>query len=200
MNAEDFITHIRSFTNIKDVTTQPDDTILGWTNMAETVISETLRIGDMVQIDTATISTQSRVPGPTDFIAADFIYNNTKEKPVLWRPRADYYLLDESRRSNLFTTTGNFLTFGGDVEGDEIELHYFGDVPTLTDAETWLSLRFVGLLTAATLAVAGMAMEEPDKAAGWLVNSNNQISVLNDRYQRSIGSGSKLTRSIRGFG
>jgi hypothetical protein len=173
---------------------------MGWVYMAETIVSETLRIGDMVQIDTATIGAQSRVPGPTDFIAADFIYNNTAESPVVWKPRTDFYLLTSSQRTNLCTTTGNFLTFGGDVTGDEIELHYFGDVPHLNDAATWLSTRFNGLLTGATLAVAAMAMEDEAKAVTWQASVADQIRVLNDRYKTSIGSGSKLSRTIRGFG
>lgn len=200
MDKTDFLTHIRSFTNIQDVDVQSDDTIMGWVYMAESAVSETLRIADMVQIDTATIGVQNRVPGPSDFIAADFIYNNTAETPVNWRPRTDFYLLTSAQRSNLFTQTGNYLTFGGDVEGDEIELHYFGDVPHLTDDATWLSTRFNALLTGATLAVASMAMEEPDKAISWQASVSSQIGALNDRYKASLASGSKLSRTIRGFG
>lgn len=200
MDKAAFITHIRSFTNIQDVAVQSDDTIMGWVFMAESAVSETLRIADMVQIDTATIGSQSRVPGPADYIAADFVYNNTAEKPVLWRPRTDFYILTAAQRANLFTQTGNFLTFGGDVDGDEIELHYFGDVPHLTSAATWLSSRFNALLTGATLAVAAMAMEEPDKAVSWQASVSSQIGTLNDRYKASLAAGSKLSRTLKGFG
>lgn len=171
--------------------------------MAESAISMKLRIGDMVQIDVAELTQGNRFLAPADFISADFVRNLTDSTALLWKPREEFYNTTDA--TGFYTTTGNFLTFGGDVAGKRMELHYFGDCPHLTaeSGATWLSDRFNALLTAQTLAVACMAMEEPDKAIAWASSAENVVKTLNDRYTLSIGSGSRLNRTrtrARSFG
>ncbi len=200
MDAASFLLHIRSFTNISDTTAQSDAQILRWVYMAETNINGKLRVGDMVQIDEATIATEFRVPAPTDFIAADFFYDQTDAQPLLFKPRDEFYRFTDDEKSGWFTKSGDFLIFAPDTEGHVIELHYFGDCPHLDTDATFLSARYNSLLTAATMAVAAIAMKDFDEATRWELSKDNQINELNIRYQLSLAGGNRLTRRMRGFG
>jgi hypothetical protein len=201
MNLTAFLLHLRSFTNFTDPTVQTDDQLKGWLFMAEANISGVLRIADMVQIDTATI-TQHRVAAPADFIAGDFIHSLDDDTLSFdFVPREQFYR--DGQPSGQYCQSGNFLMFGGtigDSDPAQIELHYFGDVPHLTTSATWLSGRYNGLLTAATLAVAFAAMEQLDTAMTWQSEASGQVTGLNDRYKASVASASRLKRKIRGFG
>lgn len=204
MNKTDFLAHIRGFTNFTDPTVQTDDKISGWVFMAETVISETLRVADMVQIDTASVIT-NRVKMPDDFISPDLIRDlDADDGGVLqFTPRNKYYA--DGEPEGQFTQSGLYLIVGGTITAQapkNLELHYFGDCPHLTTIETWLSGRFNGLLTTATLAVAFAAMEQDEQALEYQASATSQISSLNERYFLSVtgGWGTPMTKKVRGFG
>lgn len=200
MDATSFLLHLRSFTNISDTAAQSDAQLLRWVYMAETNINGKLRVGDMVQIDTATIGTEFRVPAPTDFIAVDFLFDQTDEIPLQFKPRDEFYRLTDDEKSTWFTKSGDFLIFAPDTEDHVIEMHYFGDCPHLATTATFLSARYNSLLTAATMAVAAIAMKDFDEATRWELSKDNQITELNVRYQTSLAGGNRLTRRMRGFG
>lgn len=202
MTLTEFLTSLRGFTNFTDPTVQTDNVLTGWLRMGESRVNSELRIADMVQIDTATITTD-RVLAPSDFIAADFVIG-PDGLPWTYKPRDEYYRIDEGTdREGFYTTSGNYLIFGGEpdvVDGKEVELHYFGDIPALTGDANWVSNRYSLLLVSATMAVASMGMIEPEQAVVWEAATDKQIKVLNDRYTSSRAAGSKLSRKVRGFG
>lgn len=204
MNKAEFISAVRGNTGIYDTDTQSDSAIMDFIYTAETEISLTLRVGDMVQVDEAVIGTQFRVPGPPDFIAADLVYDQDAAATIKFKPRDEFYTLTGTNRSGWFTKSGNFLVFAPDTEGHTVELHYFGDVPHLADADanvgTWLTGRHNSILLHNTLALLYANSENPDKASSERALAENQILAANNRYKESIGWGVRVTRKMRGFG
>ena len=146
----------------------------------------------------------ARVPGPADFLAVDLLRDTTANTVLRFKSRDDFYGLSATARSGYFTKTGNFLVLPDDTVDHDLELHYFGDVPHMQDADpnvsTWLSKRYNSILLHQTLALIHTASENDAKAAVERDLANSQITAANDQYKTSIGWGVKYSKKMKGFG
>lgn len=200
MNLQEFIESIRGWTGYHDPAVVPDNLIISWIRMGEERLNVDLRIADMVQIDTATIFS-GRVVTPLDWLSNDFlrVYG---EGVYHYLPRDQFYR--ENKPKGKYSTAGKFLLIGGEpdeIEGRQVELHYFGDVPKLIGDANWVSSRYLRLLTSVTMVPALTYLKEPDQAAMWELDTASNIDKLNFAYRASIGAGSKLTlKKSKGFG
>lgn len=199
MNLNEFITTIRGWTGYNDPAVVSNALITSWVRMGEERLNTDLRIADMVQIDTATIYNR-RVVTPTDWIKNDFL--RMKDVGIIrYMSRDEFYSKDHP--DGHYTTSGKFLIVGGPVdkiEGRKVELHYFGDVPQLGADPNWVTQRYVRLLTSSTMIPASMYLREPEQAILWETDLTAAIAKLNDSYQASQASGSKLVAKTKGFG
>lgn len=205
MTLSEFIALVRDYTGFQDTTVQTNAKITSWVRMAEERTSSELRVADMVQIDTALITTQ-RVLVPSDWRAADFV-RIVDGDTLEFQPRKEFYRLNNA--TGYFTTSGRYLMVGGPpdtVDGKTVELHYFGDVPQLTNdvdindepIESWLAERYHTILLNGTMTFAAPAMV--DNSVDWDAKFTDRVAKVNDEYLRSIGSGSGLARRSRSFG
>lgn len=201
MTRTEFVASIKGWVNREDYS---DALVLSWIRMAEERLSAELRIALMVQIDTATITENNRrVVFPPDWREADFI-RATNGPPYRFKPRDDFYSMTQDSNEARYTISGNFIEFGGTIDptdGVPIELHYYGDVPPLVEAATWLSTKYPRLYTAATLAVTEAYGFDPEKTLFWETETTRLLQNLNKEHLLSKASGSRLTATRRkGFG
>ena len=203
MNLNDFLSTLRTYTKFTDPDVQSDATLIGYVRMAEERLSADLRIGDMIQIDTAQL-TDSRVSMPPTFRSMDFMRilgGNTMD----YKTREEFYADPRHQQSTkYFTTSGMFLIVGGSVSPTaplSVEMHYFGDVETLTESnESWVSRRYPRLLMFATMEVASLGVVNPEAATDWGARAKSLIDRMNADYQISIAQGSRLQPKRRTFG
>lgn len=195
MNLDDLTTKIKEWTNREDLT---NPQIEGFVRLGEENLNEVLRIKDMVQIDTATISDR-RVLLPEDWIEADFI-RNIDGKPLRYISRDDFYAIGEAKMCGKYTLAGNYVVFGGQisaVDGLKVEMHYYGNVPTLKDKPTWLSKLYPSLQLYSALSFAFAYLLEDEKAAAALGKVNDTVDKLNSRHLTTKASGSLINRRQR---
>lgn len=198
MILSDFLLAIRGFTKFTDPEVQTDALLISYLRMAEEKISSKLRCADMVQIDTAILTT-ARTRMPDDFRDMDFM-RKVDGKPVRYLARDKFYEADNVTTSH-FTTSGNFLIVGGTFTSVEVEMHYFGDVEPLTaTTESWLARRYPRILTFATMEVASLGMVDEERAQNWGGMADGLIDELNAAYKMSIAKGSKLSTFQGGMG
>lgn len=202
MNQADFITTIRGFTKFTDPDVQTDVLLISYLRMAEEKLSADLRVNDMIQIDTATLTSQ-RTRLPSDYREMDFL-RILGGKPIHYKTRDKFFEDEANMTTRDYTTSGNFLIVGGTITADaplSVELHYFGDVEQLTSStESWMARRYPRLLTFATMEVASLAMVEDNRAENWSDKANSLINQMNTDYRMSIGAGSKLSANHRKLG
>lgn len=201
MNLADFLVNIRGFTKFRDPEVHTDTLLISWLRMGEEKLSAELRIRDMIQIDTATL-TSSRTRMPPDFRSMDFL-RILGGKPIRYKTRDDFYENEDDMTTQDYTESGQFLIVGGEISESaplSVELHYFGDVEQLTaDNESWVSRRFPRLLTAVTMEVASLGMIEDEAVGKWEKQADDLISQMNADYKMSIAAGSKLVVKRRSF-
>jgi len=171
-----------------------DSLVDSWVEMARQNLSTRLRVADMVQIDQATIN-QNRVKLPDDWQYSDFV--RVIDGPVLeYRDRQSFYK-ETHERPNYFTTSGLFMQLGGVYPdtGREVELHYFGDIPAVPEAESnWLTERFLEIILMRTLLFASVFGFEDERAVGFETLVQSRIEEANNAYLMSKTSGSVLVR------
>jgi hypothetical protein len=175
--------------------------IESFVRQAEEQISTDLRVSKMIQIDIALITTV-RVALPDDWREADFV-RIVDYGPLEYMSRPDFYAEGDEGLLGYYTTSGLYMMFGGSpntLVGKTVELHYFGDVPQLTEVEgsSWLADDFQSLLIPATMVAADEQLEE--NTTDWGGKYSARLDKLNDEYRRSRSSGSKLHRRGRSFG
>jgi len=160
---------------------------------AEEVLSNDLRIADMVKISRATIS-ESIVRLPTDWQEIDFI-RFYQGKAITLIDRESLANLGPAKTMNNCSITGNFIQFGGEpdsVNGKEVEVSYYADVPKTEDIDTWLTIRHPFLITNAAIVIAEMFYMDDVRTANAKAYVDETIMKLNTRHQLSKFHGSKL--------
>lgn len=201
MILSDFLTTIRGLTKFRDTEVYTDALLISYLRMGEERLSAELKIADMVQIDTATL-TAARTRMPADFQSMDFL-RILGGKSMVFMPRDEFYNDESGRTTREYTTSGNFLIVGGNVTDSaplSVELHYFGDVEPLTpDTESWVARRFPRLLINATMEFASQAMISDGEAEDWGGKTGSLINTMNQNYKTSIAAGSRLAPKRRSF-
>lgn len=195
-----FITIIRGYTGFQDPDVQSDDIITAWVRMMEGQASVELRVSQQVQIDTANI-TEQRVLVPDDWHESDFV-RIVGGGGLTFKPRKEFYNLADG--TGFFTMTGRYIIVGGApdvVNGKDIEMAYFGDVPQLTNEVgnvSWLVEKYLPIAVAGTMSFASESMV--DNSVNWDDKFMARIRKANDEYLQSISKGSGISRRVGSFG
>lgn len=197
----DFTAQIAGWLNREDyLDDQP--LLISFVRMAEERMNEELRIADMIQIDYALI-TKQRVKLPADWIASDFLLDENRI-PLRYLPRDEFYAQGVDEAIGTYTITGNYIAFGGPVdlvEGNTVEMAYYGMIPKLGDDPTWLITKYPSLYLHAALSAASAYGIEDERAIGWEASVSSKIARLNQSHLVSKASGSRISRGLRkGFG
>lgn len=199
----DFCTTIRQWLNYGE-TEYPDSLVTTFVRGAETTLSTTLRVKHMLQIDTAVIAVD-RVLLPSDWVGMDLV-RVVGGNPLQFRIREDFYKHSEDANYNngFFTISGNYMIVkSGWLDGQTVELHYFQDIPPLTDPATFLLTKYPLLFQFSVMAVAEMYAREFDAANAWTTQATGIVTQLNDEYKLSKtpqGQVLKATPRRKGFG
>lgn len=197
MTLAEFITLIRGYTGFADVEVQTDAYLTAFVRQMERRVSTELRVGEMIQIDTAT-PLNNRFEVPVDWLENDFV-RGYDGKPLNYKARNEFYNLVDGAK--YYTMTGRHIVIGGDLDATgTIELSYFGDIPTLTevDASSWLVEKFLEVAVRGTMMFASEAMT--DNSTDWGGKFAASISMMNSAYQKSLGKGGSLSRRTGSFG
>ena len=180
-----------------------DQVVITWIRMCEEVLSKNLRCKDNLQIDTGLLF-QDRYLLPTDWRDLDFV-RIIDGRPLRYVPRDDFYNPAEPYKTdqkNCYTLSGNYVIVGGThVDGLQVEVTYYQDVPPLGEEDTWLQLRYPTLFTLKTLHIASMYAIEDERSTMWDTESGKLLADANKEHASSKASGSRLTqRHVRSFG
>lgn len=199
MTLNELIAQLRYYLGTYDETVQTDAILTNFVRMGEELISSRLRVADMIQIDTATL-TLDRVELPNDWQANDFV-RLVDGRELTYKPRGEFYSMQNS--TGWYTTSGLFLMVGGDpgpLNSKQLELHYFGDVPPVGVEGTWLSTRYSSVLLHAAMYFATGGTTDDERSSKYMDYVEKQTDTLNNNYRRSIGSGSRLNIRARSIG
>lgn len=199
----DFCDELRQWLNY-DEAEYDNDLVTSFIRDAETTLSTTLRVKHMVQIDTAVLA-ENRVLMPSDWLEADMVrvvggsILDFRAREAFYTPVDD----DPNYNAGYFTISGNYLITGpGVTDGATLELHYFQDIPPMTDPATWLKTKYPALFRFAAMASAEMYGRDFEAAASWTGQASAIVTQLNDEYKASkTPQGQALkARKIKGFG
>lgn len=198
---DDFCITIRQWMNWGDEE-YPDSLITTMLRMGEERLNEDLRIADQVQVSEGTVVTD-RFTLPSDWLESDFV-RVVGGGPLDYKSRHDFYTKGDTgdyENAGKFTTIGRYIIVDGSLDGETVELSYFGQVPPLGIDPTWVYTKFSGLLISATLVAASAYYVEDDRLGIWTSNVTETINRLNAAYKMAQPSGSRLnTKTKRTFG
>lgn len=182
----------------------PNDMVTTWVNGANELLNSELRIADMIQIDTATV-TDPRVTLPSDWIEADFV-RVVGGRPLVFKNRHDFYTPnDQGTYDNRgkYTIVGKYIVLGdaGVSTPLDIEMSYYGDIPVMENDDTWMQTRYPLMYLFATLEVGSLYGLEDDRMGMWKDRRVEMTQKLNDAHMKAKASGSRLSfKSRGGFG
>jgi hypothetical protein len=187
----------------------PDPVIISWIRMAEEYLSLALRVKHMVQIDTSTLF-NARIPLPLDwqeirlvrltasggicrYQTPDAFYNPEFPDP----PEAPYV-----GQRNRYTILGNYLIVGdvntSSVDGKQVELAYYQNIPPLTDeANNWINYYHGTVFTLKVLHIASMYAIEDARGPTWDNEVVRLVNAMNAQHKVDMASGSVLMQVRR---
>lgn len=185
----------------RDDTDYPDTLVTTFIRMAEAAISDQLRCADQILISTAPI-TVDRVLLPSDWRELDFV--RIVDGTVLeFLDRTAFYAKSPTAQLRYYSITGNYLLVGGPPTPAlqrNVELSYYGSVPPLTDADTWLQTKYPNLFLPSVMVSASAYGVEDERAQGFNAQMQAIIDDINEKHRISKASGSRLRRNTnRGF-
>lgn len=191
----DFLNVIRKWTARPDY----DDAIVtSFVRMAETTLSQSLRVKEMIVRSVATI-TEGRVSLPLDFVEAEFILS-PKGNPLLYRTNEEFYGRDV-KPDFWYTIVGGEIVFSApidEIEGTEITMYYFQFVPSFTDGSTWLHSKYYNIFLQSCNAAAALFSQEYERATAVEGVASSLVEAANMTYQRAKTSGSvHRTQQVR---
>jgi hypothetical protein len=189
----DFLSNVKKWVGRPDF----DDALTtSFVRMAETTLSQTLRVKEMVVRSVATI-TEGRVALPLDFVHAELIVG-PKGKPLLFRSPTEYFEKDH-RPEHWYTIIGGEILFAApidEIEGAEITMWYFQFVPTFTGASTWLHSKYYHIFLQSCNAAAALFSQEYERATSIEGIASGLVQMANDTYEKSKTSGSVLRTQL----
>jgi hypothetical protein len=203
----DFKTQIMEWLNREDFS---DTLVTSFVRMAEAKLNAELRVSRMICMAENTV-TQRCSTLPDNWLESDLVTMASTNVPGGWRPiryksRDEFLQLPDKWSLNFYTVEGRTMFFGGtpdDVEGVAYQLWYFQEVPVFSDTQdSWVYTKYPSLYLSAAMMYAYMhAIGEEAQAAGSKTLTEDTIQKLNNEYNLSKASGSRLTRSrVRSFG
>lgn len=203
----DLKTTIAEWANREDWT---DALVTSFVRMAEQKFNAELRVDRMIQFDEALIASRCATL-PDDWLAMDLVRIENANGadgylPIRYKSRDEFFNLTDNWSYGYYTIEGRTITFGGapdDTEGVGFRIAYYGEVPTLSDAQqSWLYTKYPSLYLHAALMHADLhAVGEEQNAGNMKQLTEDEIQKLNALHLRSKASGSRVTRSrVRSFG
>ncbi|QIG66104.1 virion structural protein [Ochrobactrum phage vB_OspP_OH] len=185
---------IKKWMNRTDYT---DANLVQFTRLGEERLNQSLRIKDMIQIDTAFIEEDNRrVLLPSDWQELDFV-QDLEIGPIEFIDRTEFYRRKPENCKGYYTISGNYVIFGGpinSVSGNEIELHYYGNVPPLGDNPTWLYTLYPSLQLWSSLVFANLFGFDNEASTTYAGLLKGAIDTANELHLKSKASGSRLHR------
>lgn len=198
---DDFCVTIRQWMNWGEEE-YPNPLITTMVRMGEERLNEDLRIADMIITSSDNSVAIDRFTLPDDWLESDFV-RVVDGEPLEYKSRNDFYTKNADGsydNRGKFTTIGRELIVSTDLNGESIEVSYFGRVPSL-DGPTWLYTKYSGLYISATLVSASAYYVEDDRLGIWTTNVTDTINRLNAAYRMAQPSGSRLNvKTKRTFG
>jgi hypothetical protein len=203
----DFCAQIQEWANRQDWS---DTLTASFVRMAEQKLNAELRVSRMICMAENTI-TQRCSTLPDNWLESDLVTVAADNVPGGWKPirykaRDEFLKLPDKWAFNYYTVEGRTMFFGGtpdDVEGVAYQLWYFQEVPVFSDdQDSWVYTKYPSLYLSAAMMHAYMhAVGEEAQAAGSKTLTEDTIQKLNNEYNMSKASGSRLTRTrVRSFG
>lgn len=171
-----------------------DAVVTSFVRTAETTLSQTLRVKEMIVIADA-ITTQGRIALPVDWVEAELV-RFSGGKPLEFKTNNDFYGADNKGR-NWYTILGNVIEFGApidEVEGLSVEMAYYQFIPTMTDAGTWLWSKYYNIFLQSANAAGALYAQEYDRATQIEGLASGWVQTANDTYKRGKTSGSVLRK------
>jgi hypothetical protein len=203
----DFCAQIKEWANREDWS---DVLTTSFVRMAEAKLNAEMRVSRMICMAENTI-TQRCSTLPDNWLESDLVTMASDQVPGGWKPirykaRDEFLKLPDKWSLNHYTVEGRTMFFGGtpdDVEGVAYQLWYFQEVPVFSDTQdSWVYTKYPSLYLSAAMMHAYMhAIGEEAQAAGSKQLTEDTIQKLNNEYNLSKASGSRLTRTrVRSFG
>lgn len=170
-----------------------DNVVDSFIRTAESNLSRSMRVADMIRISDGNFLTNKRVPLPLDWRELEMVRVN-EGKPLIFRERVSFYN-DPAGNKNTYTIVGNYIEVGDlgtDPSGLPVEVTYYCNAEHIEDTSNWLFDKYYDIFLRACLASAYEYNVEIDKAAqvsslvgGWVLDANEE-------YRKSKVSGSNL--------
>ena len=178
--------------------------------MAEQKLNAELRVSRMIKMATNTVTDRCSTV-PDDWLEFDLVLLGNMNVPGGWAPiryksRDEFFKLPDKWAWGNYTIEGRTMFFGGTpdaVNGRQYRIFYFAEVPIFSDqVESWIYTKYPSLyLSAAMMHVYMHAVGEENQAAGSKQLTEDGITKLNNEFNISKASGSRLTRTrVRSFG
>lgn len=190
--------------DIKKWVARPDwsnELVTSFVRMAETTLTQVMRVREMIQISTALIDSSGRAELPPDWEAMDYV-RKLGGKPYVFKTKHDFLNMDET--AGHYTIVGNFILFGGSIDanvGQEVEISYYQSVPQMTDTTNWLHTHYYNIFLMACCAPAALYAEEYERSTMLETTSSNFVVTANSASAAGQISGSVLKRgNIRRIG
>ena len=177
---------------------------------AESKFNAELRIDRMIHTVDALIAGRCALL-PDDWLESDFTRlanpnSPTGFSPIYYKPRAEFWLADDSDSQWTFTIEGRQIFVGGapdDVNGRTVRIDYYQEVPVFADdQDSWVYTRFQSMYRYAALMNTSLhAVGEEQNSSLLKQLCEDMIQKLNANHYRARASGSRLMRSrVRSFG
>jgi hypothetical protein len=203
----DFKTQIMEWTNRQDWS---DTLTTSFVRMAEQKFNQELRVSRMITMAENTVTCRCSTL-PDDWLESDLVLMAADNVPGGWKPirykaRDEFFKLPDKWAWNHYTVEGRTIFFGGtpdDTEGRQFQIYYFAEVPIFSDTQaSWIYTKYPSLYLSAALMYAYMhAIGEEAQAGGAKTLTEDGIQKLNNEFNTSKASGSRLVRTrVRSFG
>jgi hypothetical protein len=184
--------------------------VTSFIRMAEQKFNAELRVDRMIRNEEALIA-PCCAPLPDDWLAMDLVKLQNPNGaggylPIRYKSRDEFFNLVPKNSYGYYTIEGRQIFLGGTVdstEGTELQIAYYGEVPTLSDAQqSWVYTKYPSLYLHAALMHADLHAVGEEQSAGAMKQlTEDEIQKLNALHLRAKASGSRVTRTrTRSFG
>lgn len=194
MALDDFITDIRGWLNRSDYS---DELITSFIRIAESDISKVLRVSDQLAETTVSI-VAGKGTLPSDLVEPFLILKASGYPLSYMEPNAYHRHLtnDGLKRKvkNRYYWSGTTLYAGGDsLNGSDLSVTYYGQVPAFTSADTWLYTKYYSLYLAMAVSAGYVYAHAEDMAEKYAQTAYGKIEQANGVHTIARHAGSRLS-------
>lgn len=188
-----FLDDIREWAIHKEYT---DSVVTSFVRMAETTLSQSLRVRPMMVTETLTV-TNGRATIPDDFVEAEMLRVGTN-KPLEFHTVEDFFS-NEGRKKMWYTFLAGDIVLGWEYnEGDtqNVEVTYYQFIPQFTVNTNWLHTKYYNIFLQSALAAAALYAQEYERASSVEAFASGLVESANNTHRvgKVSGSGLKMSR------